>query len=117
MITSTKEKVNSQENLLGEIADVKDISNESAASIQGGQAFLYEHINYGGRKLTFSFGSNDLRDYDFNDEASSFKVSEGTWRLYEDINYEGKFATFEVGTNDLRDFNFNDEVSSILRIA
>ena len=46
---------------------------------------LYRDSNYGGRSLTTEEDLENLKNNDFNDEASSCKVEAGTWMLYKDI--------------------------------
>lgn len=81
---------------------------------------LYEHINYGGKSIRLCNDDNSLVNNDWNDIASSARVTQGSGvTLYEHINYRGDRITLRPGNYpDFRNLdrgnsNWNDVVSSI----
>jgi hypothetical protein len=82
---------------------------------------LYEHINFKGRSIKFCSNDSTLVNNDWNDLASSAKVSGGDGVvLYEHINYEGRKWKLKPGKYS--DFtkkklsnnrSWNDVVSSL----
>ncbi|SHF20847.1 Beta/Gamma crystallin [Seinonella peptonophila] len=82
---------------------------------------LYEHINYKGRSIKLCSNDNTLVNNDWNDLASSAKVSAGHGvTLFEHINYKGAKWHLKGGHNypdfrnrDLGSGNWNDVVSSV----
>ncbi|SHE33504.1 Beta/Gamma crystallin [Seinonella peptonophila] len=82
---------------------------------------LYEHINYGGKSIRLCSNDSTLVNNDWNDIASSAKVSNGNGvNLYEHINYGGDRITLRPGNySDFRNLdrgssnNWNDVVSSV----
>ncbi|MBE9214191.1 peptidase inhibitor family I36 protein [Plectonema cf. radiosum LEGE 06105] len=93
----------------------QELANEVAATCSGGVAQLYEHPNFRGRKLTFRYGTNDLRKYNFNDKTSSITISPGeTWAFYRDINYGGPRTVLTGGRHPY--VIPNDSISSLKRI-
>ncbi|XP_033114660.1 epidermal differentiation-specific protein-like [Anneissia japonica] len=54
------------------------------------QITLYQHNNYSGRAVNFTYKITNLSYYRFNDEVSSVKVKSGVWILYEHANFNGK---------------------------
>ena len=56
-----------------------------------------------------------LGPYGFNDKASSFIVTSGTWQVCEHANYRGRCTILTVGAGDLRAIGMNDNISSIRR--
>ena len=81
---------------------------------------LYEHAHFKGRTVTLTSSTPDLSHVnDFNDIASSVKVSEGKWRLCEDINYQGKYYDVGPGSYDIdviREKIGNDVISSVQKL-
>jgi hypothetical protein len=55
------------------------VGNDTASSLEilapGCSVTLYEHTSFGGRSITFDKSDRDLRDYGWNDIASSLQVS------------------------------------------
>ncbi|MXQ55295.1 beta/gamma crystallin-related protein [Shimazuella alba] len=82
---------------------------------------LYEHINFKGRSIRFCSNDSTLVNNNWNDLASSAKVSGGEGVvLYEHINYKGAKWTLKPGkyanfTKKMLSKNrsWNDVVSSL----
>ena len=81
---------------------------------------LYEHADFRGREITLYKSTPDLRLVnDFNDKASSAKVTSGVWQLYEHVDYKGKYMEVTPG-----DYNSaiiieklgNDIISSVKKL-
>lgn len=93
------------------------------------EAILYEHINYGGRSIIFSVGSdvsnltnNKDGKWNWNDKVSSIKVgSDVRLVTWQDKDYTGRCMCFSGSNaggaiggqyNDLRRWNYNDAITS-----
>jgi hypothetical protein len=81
---------------------------------------LYEHINYQGKSIRLCQNDSSLVNNDWNDIASSAKVTQGNGVvLYEHINYRGDRVILRPGNyHDFRNLdrgnsNWNDVVSSV----
>ena len=82
---------------------------------------LYEHINYRGKSYRLCWNDPNLVNNDWNDIASSAKVTSGKGiTLYEHVNYKGARKHLRPGNyNDFRNLdlgnnrNWNDVVSSV----
>ncbi|MXQ54144.1 beta/gamma crystallin-related protein [Shimazuella alba] len=79
---------------------------------------LYEHINYKGRSITLCGDVKKLSKYNFNDKASSVKVSksgEGVI-LFQHVNFKGKHIFLNPGSkisNFKKIKGLNDDISSV----
>jgi hypothetical protein len=60
-----------------------------AGGIGHGRLTLYQNFDFGGRALQLRSAAPDLRDFDFNDRASSIRV-EGNWYVCTNVNYSGE---------------------------
>lgn len=89
---------------------------------------LWSDVNFSGRRILFQrrgVAIRDLRAFQFNDELSSFRVSnltrnrQVTLVLFRDINYQGPFRVFRGSQSvaDLRTLGFNDETSSLILVG
>lgn len=78
------------------------------------QVFLYEDINFGGRKLCFTPGSYaDLRDFAFNDVTSSIRLKGDVKVLvYRDINFNPPFFIVDKDYKSLP-AEWNDTISAL----
>lgn len=82
---------------------------------------VYKDINYSGGSVVIDGDNADLRGINYNDTASSIKVTTGTTIiLYQDINYGGAVLTLTADAPDLRAFpgpgadgTWNDAASSV----
>jgi len=75
---------------------------------------LFEHDNFGGRRIAIRGAAADLSQQGFNDIASSVIVRSGNWQLCEDSFYRGYRITLGPGRYpSLNPFNLNDRVSSL----
>jgi hypothetical protein len=70
---------------------------------------LYQNFNFSGRTLQLTGPAPDLRDYNFDDRASSLRV-EGPWYVCSNINYSGDCTTVS-GTFNLSS-KWNKRISS-----
>jgi hypothetical protein len=67
----------------------------------GAGLVLFPDSNQRGPALEISQDVADLSHYRFNDRASSFYVSDGTWQVCEHANYRGRCEILTVGAGDL----------------
>ena len=120
MTTSTKNEVKNQVDLLTEFTEMKDISNDSAASIQGGYVNLYDLRNQKVWLGKFHWGSKKLSSR-ANDDVSSIYIQEGTWDFFEHKNYRGRRIRLSAAVNggkyNLRDYGFDQKMSSLRRVS
>jgi len=80
-------------------------------------ASIYEHINYGGRSLSFGAAGDydfpELNQHSFNDIASSLRVGQGyALEAYEHAGFQGSSMRFS-GDTQFTGAGFNDIISSI----
>lgn len=95
--------------------------NSRAASSCSSWLYLYQHDGYKGRRLQFSDRGywQNLTDYNFNDQLSSYKVGSCDVSLAEHINGGGFWypGNTTAGAQESRmgagSTNWNDRVSSI----
>lgn len=103
------------------------LNDESAATYSGGEAFLFQVINFnnfrwrldGKRDLYFEEGTDDLRRYNFNDETSSIRIRSGIWNFFKHTGRRGYLTTLSRG-----DYFWvenvgipNDSISSLRNVA
>lgn len=100
------------------VAVVLPTTNTVLAKSKSTCLTLYEHINYKGRHITLCGDTKQLSKYNFNDKASSVKVSksgEGVI-LFQHANYKGKHLFLNPGSK-LSNFkkikDLNDDISSV----
>ena len=48
---------------------------------------IYRDYNFEGHARVLYGNTPDLRSINFNDQASSFVIKQGTWALFQDVNY------------------------------
>lgn len=110
-------KDNQHEQLFTEltgIAGVEELSNETAAAIQGGWDLeVYRDYNLKDRVGSFNVRSPQVKA---NNQISSVKINAGVWRFYDLPNYRGNFLDLGPGTHNLVGFT-NDGISSLKQIA
>jgi hypothetical protein len=84
----------------------------------GGQGLvLFPDSDQRGPAMEITSDVPDLSQYRFNDKASSFYVSRGTWQVCEHANYRGRCEILTAGAGDLREIRMNDNISSIRRFS
>jgi|SRR6476469_7527897 len=106
---------NNQPKDLYAINTVQDLSQESAAAVQGGSLEAFEHINYGGKSIAIDMSLPYL--IAFNDTISSVaNYTNSYWGLYTNADFTGSCLVIApwqekswVGTK------YNDQISSIAR--
>lgn len=77
-----------------------------------GDLVLYEHADFGGRRLGLDRAVRDLGDRGFNDTASAVAIRSGRWELCRHADYGGECRVYGPGRHRL-DGAMNDEVSSV----
>lgn len=75
----------------------------------GSRLTLYADANFVGDALQLTGATPDLRDYDFNDLASSLRV-QGPWYVCTDINYRGECSSVSGAFN--LSSKWNNKISS-----
>lgn len=81
-----------------------------------GEVTLFADSDFNGQRVTIDRDAPNLRDFDFNDRASSVVVTSGKWLLCEHANFGGRCAEF--GPGEYRQLpGFNDAVSSVRQIG
>ena len=89
---------------------------------------LWSGVNFSGRRILFQrrgVAIRDLRAFRFNDELSSFRVSnltspaQVTLVLFRDAGYQGPIRVFRgsQAVADLRRFGFNNQTSSLILVG
>jgi len=89
---------------------------------------LWSGVNFSGRRILFQrrgVAIRDLRAFRFNDELSSFRVSnltspaQVTLVLFRDAGYQGPIRVFRgsQAVADLRRLGFNNQTSSLILVG
>jgi hypothetical protein len=104
-----------QTNNLYTIDTVQDLSQESAAAIQGGaEIIVYRDANFRGNALKLT-GNNANSQYQFrgafNNSISSIKVLSGTWEFFTNSDRTGLAQTLKPGNYSRLDPQMNDTIS------
>ena len=111
--------INNQVKTLNNIAEVQELDNETAATIQGGVAMtLYRHANRKGDVLG-EFNGGGLRRLSSNadNQASSVKITEGKWKFYNSPEWSPLGGSVELGVGNWNFAGLNDKVSSFRRVS
>ena len=83
---------------------------------RGGEIVLYADAGLRGQAARIGYDVASLSDWKFNDRASSFQVTGGSWQVCEHANYQGHCEILTAGAGDLKPIRMNDNISSIRRI-
>ena len=77
---------------------------------------LYSRTGRTGEAFTTQCPIQNLKDYDFNDKASSCEINQGAWILYKDSGFRGQNLILEEGTHSTLNIGkfSNDILSSLL---
>jgi hypothetical protein len=111
--------INSQAQSFLMASAVQELSNETAAAVQGGGRALevFRHANFGDKLGEFDWGSSKLNS-NANNQISSMVIHRGSWRFY-----DGYYYTFRLGELGPGRYSFvenvgirNDAISSIRRV-
>jgi len=92
------------------------VTNQNGRLVCGGEGqtgsrlTLYADADFSGDALQLTGAVPDLRDYDFNDLASSIRV-QGTWYVCTDINFRGECSPV-AGAFNLKS-KWNNRISSV----
>jgi hypothetical protein len=79
-------------------------------------AVLYADVFYRGRQLEITGDTPDLTRFGFNDQASSIRVTGGTWQVCEHVNYEGRCNLIVSDVDNFVALRINDTTSSVRRV-
>ncbi|MEH2418904.1 beta/gamma crystallin-related protein [Nostoc sp.] len=93
----------------------QELNCENAATIQGGAAVtLYNDRDFGGDSFQSGTNMSNLNRTAYNDQASSIKITGGTWRFWTDANFTGQSKALGSGSYSfVQDFGLpNDSISS-----
>jgi hypothetical protein len=74
---------------------------------------LYEHVFFKGRDQALYDDVRNLREFRFNDGASSIRVISGVWEVCGDADFQGRCVTVRGNEPDLTQMQFNDQISSV----
>ena len=80
---------------------------------RGGELVLFQDSAQRGQAIEISHDVADLSQYRFNDRASSFLITGGTWQVCEHANFRGRCEVLQAGAGDLKPIRMNDNISSI----
>jgi hypothetical protein len=103
---------------LNQFAELQELSNETAATVQGGAAMhLYRHANFVDQLGAFDGGGLRTLSSNANNQTSSIVINSGRWRFYNlpGWNVAGGYIDLGPGRYNLR--RFNDKISSFKRIG
>lgn len=76
---------------------------------------LFQHNDFRGPFLSFDEEVPSLGQYNFRDQVSSIRVSEGRWLICEDANFRGQCEIIRGDVRSLSDIGMNDRISSLRR--
>src|SRR5438128_159060 len=75
------------------------------------QVVFYEHENFQGRSFSTEGPVEDMRNFGFNDRASSVEVIHGRWEVCDNSRFSGKCITLRPGRYpSLGTMNMNDRL-------
>ncbi|SEN51323.1 Beta/Gamma crystallin [Duganella sp. CF517] len=81
----------------------------------GAPIVLYSQSRFNGAELELRDDTRKLDRLDFNDQAGSVIIREGSWQLCDDADFRGKCVVLSPGRYDnLRDMG--DRISSVRRV-
>ena len=81
----------------------------------GAPVVLFSQTRFGGSQVDLRNDMRKLEQVDFNDQAGSVIINEGTWQLCDDADFRGKCIVLSKGRYDnLRDLG--DRISSVRRV-
>ena len=76
---------------------------------------LFSQSRFGGSQVDLRGDTRTLQNLDFNDQAGSVIINEGSWQLCDDADFRGKCIVLSKGRYDnLRDLG--DRISSVRRV-
>lgn len=109
--------INNQTKDIYGIAEVQELSNETAATCCGGELIVWDGKNFTRDSLVLSGGVKDLKS--FNNRASSLKITgDKIWVLYTGKNFTGnKLRVQGAQFKDLSLFEFNNNIESLRPLA
>lgn len=82
---------------------------------RGAPVVLFSQSRFGGSQVDLRGDMRKLDQVDFNDQAGSVIINEGSWQLCDDADFRGKCIVLSKGRYDnLRDLG--DRISSVRRV-
>lgn len=82
---------------------------------RGAPVVLFSQSRFGGSQVDLRGDMRRLDQVDFNDQAGSVIINEGSWQLCDDADFRGKCIVLSKGRYDnLRDLG--DRISSVRRV-
>lgn len=104
---------------LGEIGLSGNISSVQVTAYDRGprsyDISFFANSNFRGAFLGFDEGEATLKQYRFNDTASSVLITRGTWLVCEDADYRGTCEFIDASVSELGAIYLNDKISSFRR--
>lgn len=86
----------------------------AAAGYAMADAILYENPGFDGRSVTAERRLSDLRQYGFNDRASSIVITGGRWEVCQDSYFNGRCVMLRPGRYPtLESMGLDDRISSL----
>ena len=76
---------------------------------------LFQHDNFRGAFLGFDQEVRDLSQYNYNDTASSIRITSGRWLVCEDRDFRGACEIIRGSVRDLDTVYLNDRITSFRR--
>ena len=74
---------------------------------------LYDAPNYQGRSVVIDSDAENLDWVNFNDMASSIRISGGQWEVCVDASYRGSCQVIDSDLPNMTQWAFNDRISSV----
>jgi uncharacterized protein YcfJ len=82
------------------------------------QITFYEAEGFRGRVFATEGAIPNLKDFGFNDRASSVIVEQGRWEVCDDVRFNGRCMVLRPGSYDsLSGMGMNDRISSVRQLA
>lgn len=76
---------------------------------------LFARASFGGRRAELHGDVRTLDDYDFNDQAGSIIVNEGSWEVCEHADFRGRCIVLNPGRYEYLN-DMNNRISSVRRV-
>ena len=76
---------------------------------------LFQHDDFGGAFLGFDEEVRDLSQFNYNDTASSIRITSGRWLVCEDRDFRGACEIIRGDVRDLDNLYLNDRITSLRR--
>lgn len=98
--------------------DGRGNGNNGHGNAYGREALtFFAETDFRGRQVRIDGDNEDLREFNFNDDASSLRVEGGSWEICDDRNFRGHCQTVTSNESNLGSLNLNNAVSSVRQIG